>query len=115
MRIEIGAQGRLTASMSFENPQAAAELRGRAGELQNALEQAGFDMSGGMTFDWAGDPNQGQASQNQTGQSTSDSGGQARGRAFQAALDTASGSADAALTSAFAYRARPVSGVDIRI
>lgn len=115
VRIEIGAQGRLTASMSFENPQAAAELRGRAGELQNALEQAGFDMSGGMTFDWAGDPNQSQANQNQTGQSTSDNGGQARGRAFQAALDTASGSADAALTSALAYRARPVSGVDIRI
>lgn len=115
VRIEIGAHGRLTASMSFENPQAAAELRGRAGELQSALEQAGFDMSGGMSFDVAGDPNQSQANQNQTGQSTSDGGGQARGRAFQAALDTASGSADAALSSALAYRARPAAGVDIRI
>ncbi|WP_304175536.1 flagellar hook-length control protein FliK [Phenylobacterium aquaticum] len=113
VRIEIGAHGRLTASMSFENPQAAAELRGRADELTKALEQAGFDMSGGMSFDVAGD--RGQANQNQTGQSTSDGGGQARGRAFQAALDTASGSADAALSSALAYRTRPAAGVDIRI
>ncbi|MFD1192596.1 flagellar hook-length control protein FliK, partial [Phenylobacterium conjunctum] len=113
VRIEIGAHGRMTATMSFENPQAAAELRGRADELQKSLEQAGFDISGGLQFDVAND--QRQASQGQPDQSASANGGQARGRAFQAALDTADDSASAALTSALAYRSRPATGVDIRI
>lgn len=113
VRIEIGAHGRMTATMSFENPQAAAELRSRADELQKSLEQAGFDISGGLKFDVAND--QRQASQGQPDQSASANGGQARGRAFQAALDTADDSASAALTSALAYRSRPATGVDIRI
>lgn len=113
VRIEIGAHGRMTATMSFENPQAAAELRSRADELQKSLEQAGFDISGGLQFDVAND--QRQASQGQPDQSAGANGGQVRGRAFQAALDTADDSASAALTSALAYRSRPATGVDIRI
>ncbi len=113
VRIEIGAHGRMTATMSFENPQAAAELRSRADELQKSLEQAGFDIAGGLQFDVAND--QRQASQGQPDQSAGANGGQARGRAFQAALDTADDSASAALTSALAYRSRPATGVDIRI
>lgn len=55
VRIEIGARGEISAALSFDNPQAAAELRGRAGELQRALEQAGFDVSrGGLSFDLGG-------------------------------------------------------------
>ncbi|MBR7620746.1 flagellar hook-length control protein FliK [Phenylobacterium sp. 20VBR1] len=116
VRIEIGAQGRLTASMSFENPQAAAELRTRAGELQKALEQAGFDISGGIRFDVAADRGQGQAGQGQFGQDNSNNGGASRGRAFQAALDSADQTADAALSGALNLQRRTlVSGVDVRI
>lgn len=50
--IEINADGRLTASLSFDSSQTAADLRGRAGELRQALEEAGFDVAdGGLSFD----------------------------------------------------------------
>ena len=75
--------------MSFDTPQAAAELKARSGELQQALEQSGFDLSGGMSFDVAGDRGQGGQAQNQQ----PEAGAAFRGRAFQAALDT---TADAA-------------------
>ncbi|WP_421935095.1 flagellar hook-length control protein FliK, partial [Phenylobacterium sp.] len=115
VRIEIGAQGRLTASMSFENAHAAAELRGRANELQKALEQAGFDVSGGIRFDVAADRGQGQAGQGQFGQDPQNNGGAWRGRAFQAALDSADQTADAALSGALNLQRRTQSGVDVRI
>lgn len=112
VRLEIGAHGRLTASMSFENPQAAAELRGRADELQRALENAGFDLSGGLSFDVAGDRGQ---NQNQPEQQSPD-GGALRGRAFEAALATAGETANAALAGALnAYQSRVAPGLDIRI
>jgi flagellar hook-length control protein FliK len=113
VRLEIGAQGRMTASMSFENPQAAAELRGRAHELQAALERAGFDVSGGLTFDVAGD--RGQGGQNFAGQQQPDGGGASRGRAFQAALQSAGDTTAAAISGAFNGQGRTTSGVDIRI
>ena len=116
VRIEIGAQGRLTASMSFENPQAAAELRIRANELQKALEQAGFDVSGGLRFDVAADRGHGQAGQGQFGQDAQNNGGGWRGKAFQAALDSADQTADAALSGALNLQRRTLmSGVDVRI
>ncbi|MES2342375.1 MAG: flagellar hook-length control protein FliK, partial [Pseudomonadota bacterium] len=115
VRIEIGAQGKLTASMSFENAHAAAELRGRAGELQKALEQAGFDVSGGIRFDVAADRGQGQTGQGQFGQDSQNNGGAWRGRAFQAALDSAGETADAALSGALNLQRRTQSGVDVRI
>jgi flagellar hook-length control protein FliK len=115
VRIEIGAQGKLTASMAFENPLAASELRARAGDLQKALEQAGFDISGGIRFEVAADRGQGQAGQGQFGQDPSNNGGASRGRAFQAALDSAGESADAALSGALNLQRRTLSGVDVRI
>ncbi|MDP3635351.1 flagellar hook-length control protein FliK [Phenylobacterium sp.] len=116
VRIEIGAQGRLTASMSFENPQAAAELRTRANELQKALEQAGFDVSGGLRFDVAADRGHGQAGQGQFGQDAQNNGGAWRGKAFQAALDSAAPSADVALSGGLNLQRRTLmSGVDVRI
>lgn len=45
VQVRIGAEGKLTAVMAFENPQAAADLRHRAGELRQALSQAGFDVA----------------------------------------------------------------------
>ena len=110
VRVEIGAGGRVSAAMAFDNPQAAAELRSRSGELQRALEQAGFDLSGGLSFDVASDQGQGGQAQ---GQNTDANPNAAfRGRAFQAALDTA---ADAAPSSHLAYRQSSAAGVDIWI
>ena len=115
VRLEIGASGQLTASMSFDNPQAAAEMKNRSAELQKALENAGFDLSGGMSFDVAGDRGQSQG-QNQTPQNNPDGSGAQRGRAFEAALATAGESAGAALAGALnAYQVRAAHGLDIRI
>jgi flagellar hook-length control protein FliK len=96
----------MTAARNFDSQQSANELKSRAGELQRALEQAGFDMSGGMSFDVAGQGGQGRA----PGQDA-DNAPTFRGRAFQAVLD---GSADTAGAQA-AYSLTSRSGVDIRI
>lgn len=45
VRLEIDAEGRLAARLAFDNPVAAADLRGRADELRRQLEQAGFQLS----------------------------------------------------------------------
>ena len=105
VRVEIDAAGKMSAAMNFDNQQAANELKSRAGELQRALEQAGFDLSGGLSFDIAGQGGQAQGQQD-GGQPTF------RGRAFQAVID---GGAEAAPTPQTFYRAAPAAGVDIRI
>ncbi|MDB5425562.1 MAG: flagellar hook length determination-like protein [Phenylobacterium sp.] len=111
VRMEIGATGRMSAAMTFDTPAAAAELRARAAELQRHLEQAGFDMSGGLSFDVAGDRGQGRQAQNQDNPS-----GQAfRGRAFQDALATAGEAAQSAVSGALNLRRGLLAGVDIRI
>jgi len=107
VRVAIGADGRMSAAMSFDTPQAAAELKSRSAELQLAMEQAGFDLSGGMSFDVASD--QGGQAQNQP---QADLGAQFRGRAFQAALDT---TADAGPPPQLQFRRTARAGVDIRI
>ena len=96
--------------MSFDSPQAAAELRSRSHELQRALEQAGFDLSGGLSFDVAGD--QGRQAQQQQQQND---GAAWRGRAFQAVLGTAGEAAETAAAAALQYSRRSETGVDIRI
>jgi flagellar hook-length control protein FliK len=109
VRVAIGADGRMSAAMSFDTPQAAAELKSRSAELQQAMEQAGFDLSGGMSFDVAADSGQGGQAQNQP---QPDVGAQFRGRAFQAALDT---TADAGPPPQLQLRRAALAGVDIRI
>jgi len=111
VRLEIGAQGRLTAAMSFDNPHSAQELRNRSAELSRALEQAGFDVTDGLSFDVA--DQSGGSGQNNTPQ---DQAGDApwRGRAFQAALDTAAG-ADTLPKLALSLARSRALGVDIRI
>ena len=55
VKIEINTAGQVSAVMSFDNPHAAAEARAHAGDLQQALEQAGFNLSqGGLSFDVGG-------------------------------------------------------------
>ncbi|WP_197424573.1 flagellar hook-length control protein FliK, partial [Phenylobacterium sp. CCH12-B4] len=114
VRIEIGAQGRITAGMTFENPQAAADVKARAAELQRVLEQAGFDVSGGISFDVAGDRGHPQQ-QNQAWQDQGDAGRAFQGRAFRAALETAGDAADAANQGALRLRRGVNSGLDLRI
>ena len=109
VRLEIGASGQISAAMSFENPQAAAELRGRAHELQRALENAGFNLTGGMSFDVAGDRGRQQ-------QNTGESHQSQRNPAFSNALAAADESAAAAINGALsAYHGRLARGLDIRI
>lgn len=68
VRVEISMSGELTAALSFENPAAAQELRARAGELQSALQQAGFDVSRtALHFDSGNHFGQGLWDQNQQG------------------------------------------------
>jgi flagellar hook-length control protein FliK len=50
VKVEIGASGAITAAMTFDSAQSADAMRARADELQAALEQAGFDVSGGLSF-----------------------------------------------------------------
>ena len=114
VRIEIGAHGRVTAGMTFENPQAAADVKARAAELQQALEQAGFDLSGGLTFDVASDRGQ-QQQQNQAWQDQGDASRAFQGRAFRAALDTAGDAAEAANQGALRLRRGVNAGLDVRI
>lgn len=45
VRMEVDSDGQLTARLAFDNPAAAAELRGRADELRRQLEASGFQMS----------------------------------------------------------------------
>jgi hypothetical protein len=63
--LKIDPQGQLSATLSFDNPNAAAEARGRAGDLQQALQQAGFNVGqSGLSFTSGGN-GQGAAGQSQ--------------------------------------------------
>jgi len=112
--VEIAASGKMTAAMSFDSPQAAAELRSRSHELQKALEQAGFDVTGGLSFDVNGDRGDGGRQLAQQQQQHQD-GGAWRGRAFQAVLNVAGEAAETAASAALRYGRRTDAGVDIRI
>lgn len=113
--VEIAASGKMTAAMSFDSPQAAAELRARSHELQKALEQAGFDVSaGGLSFDVTGDRGGDGRHLAQQHQDQND-GAAWRGRAFQAVLGTAGEVVETAASAALQYARRTDSGVDIRI
>jgi Meckel syndrome type 1 protein len=46
VKVHIGADGAITAALNFDNAYAAESLKARAGELRDALQQAGFDLSG---------------------------------------------------------------------
>lgn len=45
VKLDIDSEGRLAARLAFDNPAAAADLKGRADELRRQLEQAGFHMA----------------------------------------------------------------------
>lgn len=45
IKLDIDAEGRLSARLAFDNPAAAADLRGRADDLRRELQQAGFHVA----------------------------------------------------------------------
>jgi Meckel syndrome type 1 protein len=47
VNVRIGADGAVSAALHFDNAAAAEALKARAGELRTALEQAGFNLTGG--------------------------------------------------------------------
>jgi flagellar hook-length control protein FliK len=55
VKLEIGASGVLSAGVRCEDPASAELLRARAHELKAQLQQAGFDLSGGLSFTSGGD------------------------------------------------------------
>jgi len=113
VRVEIGAEGRVSAAMSFDNPQAAADVKSRAAELQRALAQAGFDVSNGaLSFDVAGNPDG--RGQHQAFHEGGQNGSAFRGRAFAQALDAAGEAAREALRTAPAWSSAGP-GLDLRI
>jgi flagellar hook-length control protein FliK len=108
VKVEINAAGQVTAALSFDNPHAAAEARAHAGELQQALEQAGFNLGqGGLSFDVGG---QGASLARQD---------QGQGQPFRAPPSSAfinlADTADAAFASPAAPMLRAASGVNILI
>ena len=109
--IEIDRHGKLTAAMSFDSPQSAADLGSRAADLRLALEQAGFDVADdGLTFDLAG---QGAGFGGREAGQREDRAW--NGRAFQRAQAGAE-DADLSLTPTPSFTDRRTrSGVDIRI
>ncbi len=117
VKITINARGEVSAAMKFDNPQAAAELKGRAAELQRALEQSGFSLSQeGISFtDGQGQgfnaPQQ-QASQ-QDWQETARRA--AQNRIFQDSNDMADAAALRVAEASSAYSRRSSTGVDVRI
>lgn len=115
VRIEIGRHGALTASMAFDTVQAAAELRGKAHELRQALSQAGFTIAdNALRFDVSSQG--GQSGQNAFFSFNGGEDGRRAwsGKAFQAAQND-----DAPLASVSdllpGLRVTPDSGLDIRI
>ncbi len=110
VQISINQRGEVSASMVFDTPQAAAELRGRAAELQKSLEQSGFQLSqNGLSFSDTGRQGfgtaqqQAQQDQHQTPSQT---------RAFLEASDTA---ALTDLAAAKAYTPLNSRSLDVRI
>ena len=111
--LEFGANGKITAALSFDSPQACADLRARSGDLTRMLEQAGFDVAGGLTFETAGD-NRGGREQPGAHPQQQDANPHGRGRAFLAALEGAD-EADLIAQPQPAIRRAAAGGVDLRV
>jgi Meckel syndrome type 1 protein len=115
VKITINARGEVSAAMKFDNPQAAAELKGRAAELQRALEQSGFSLSQeGISF------SDGQgfgAAQQQANQQDWQEAARrtAQNRLFQDTNELADAAALRVAEASSAYSRRSSTGVDVRI
>lgn len=110
VQISINTKGEVRASMMFDTPQAAAELRGRAAELQKSLEQSGFQVSqNGLSFSDTSRQGFGTAQQQAQHEQRQTPG---QTRAFIEARDTA---ALTDLAAAKAYAPSNSRSIDVRI
>ena len=102
--VRIGADGALSASLNFNSPQAAEALKAHAGELRDALQQAGFDLSGSdLSFTAGGSGQQPDKGQGQPSPSPA------------YATATASSEPQVQPTPAVQATSSPADGLDIRI
>lgn len=107
VKLDIDADGRLAARLAFDNPAAAADLRGRADELRRQLEQAGFHLADDA-FEFA---------ERDSGSSAFDRGDDARqgsGRAFSAAARLHA-LADAVPVARWTSLSLTPAGVDLKV
>ena len=110
VKVQVDRNGSVSAMLTFDNPQAAADLGARAGDLKAALNQAGFNVSdNGLSFNLS---SQGQG---QSGNGQPDPGNWG-GRAFRAAAAGADDLLSAVTEAAGRLQtASAASGLDIRI
>ncbi len=60
VKIQVGRNGEVRAALTFDNPQAAADVSARMDDLKAALNQAGFDVAdNGLSFNLSGQGNPG--------------------------------------------------------
>jgi Meckel syndrome type 1 protein len=119
--VEIDAKGSMSAALSFEKPEAASLLRAHAGDLQQSLAQAGFDLSSAaLSFSTVDQDGRSAFSQSSlmgggadgsSGQQSQGGQAQNAGRAFGAA-SLAADQADQITSTSRTLSAR---GLDIRI
>ncbi len=110
VRVQIDGAGQISASLSFNNPHAAAEAQSRAGDLQQALQQAGFNLSqNGLNFGSSG------AGAGFAGQNNQSQGGSSHQPAQTTTNIANDISVSTAAASLAASSASASSGVDIRI
>lgn len=117
VKITINARGEVSAAMKFDNPQATAELKGRAAELQRALEQSGFSLSqDGISFSDGQGQGFGAAQQQASQQDWQETARRtAQNRMFQDSNDLADAAALRVAEASSAYSRRSNTGVDVRI
>ncbi|MGQ3068696.1 MAG: flagellar hook-length control protein FliK [Brevundimonas sp.] len=108
VRLDIDAEGRLAARLAFDNPAAAADLRGRADELRRQLEQFGFQLADDA-FEFA--ERDSGSSAFDRGQDARDGQGRAFARANRLNLDTDT----AALTPRWTHLSLTPTGVDLKV
>ena len=110
VKIQVDRRGVVSASMTFDSPQAAADLKAHAADLRAALNDAGFDVSDdGLTFNL-----------NERGQQSAQDSGAEAGAWARQALRSIPADPDTLLTTvneaaARLQGARGASGLDIRI
>ncbi|MEI9891253.1 MAG: flagellar hook-length control protein FliK [Caulobacteraceae bacterium] len=55
VKIQVDRHGSVSAALTFDNPQSAADLKAHAADLKDALNQAGFDIAeDGLSFNLSG-------------------------------------------------------------
>ena len=108
VRLDIDAEGRLAARLAFDNPAAAADLRGRADELRRQLEQFGFQLADDA-FEFA--ERDSGSSAFDRGQDARDGQNRAFARANRLNLDTDA----AALTPRWTNLSLTPAGVDLKV